>query len=129
MHPAPFTPALQTFVREHIASVGELELLLLLRDDPERVWTAHEAAARLHHVPDWIGERLERLVRKGLAVRLAGARVAYRFSPADAGLERSVEAVAEAFRSRRTAMISLIDARPGGPARLSDAFRLRDGDA
>ncbi|MGE0027662.1 MAG: hypothetical protein AB7O78_00035 [Thermoleophilia bacterium] len=128
MASAAFPPALRAFVAEHISSVGELELLLLLRGDPHRAWTAREAASRLHHVPDWVADRLERLVRARMVIRLAGDHVAYRFGPADAALERSVEAVAEAFRARRASMISLIYARPEGAARLSDAFRLRGGD-
>jgi hypothetical protein len=128
--PSPFPSSVRAFVAEHIGSVGELELLLLLRDDPAREWTASEAAARLHHVPDWVAARLEELVGQGLAaVRLAGTRGVYRFAPASTALEGSVDAVAEAFRARRTAMISLIYARPGGPGHLSDAFRLRDDDS
>jgi hypothetical protein len=129
MEPAPFSPTLRAFVAEHITSVGDLELLLLLRDDPARTWTAREAAARLHHVPDWAAERLEGLVRQRLAVRLAGPGRAYRFAPASAALERCVTAIAEAFQIRRTATISLIYSRPGGAARLSEAFRLRDPEA
>ena len=72
MTTAPFPPTLQAFVAEHISSVGELELLLLLRDDPGRTWTPHDAAARLHHVPEWVAERLERFCRQRLAVRPAG---------------------------------------------------------
>jgi hypothetical protein len=128
MHPPPFPPPLRQFVADHIGSVGELELLLLLRDDPARAWTAREAAARLHHLPEWVAERLEHLVLRSLAIRLTEPQGAYRFAPATTALERSVDAVAEAFRIRRTAMISLIYAQPGGPARLSAAFRLREDD-
>ena len=116
-------------VRFPDGSVGELELLLLLRDDPNRAWTPHEAAARLHHLPDWVAGRLDQLVGRRLAIRLAEPLTAYRFEPATTALETSVDAVAEAFRGRRTAMISLIYSRPGGPARLSDAFRLRGDGA
>jgi hypothetical protein len=125
--PSPFPSSVRVFVAEHIGSVGLLELLLLLRAEPAREWTATDAAARLHHVPDWAATRLEQLVQQGLAaVRPAGSRPVYRFSPASAALERSVDAVAEAFRSRRHSMISLIYSTPPGPARLADAFRLRE---
>jgi hypothetical protein len=127
---SPFSPTVRTFVAEHIGSVGELELLLLLRDEPSREWTASDAAARLHHLPDWVRVQMERLVERGLAaVRSAGGEAVYRFAPASATLERSVEAVAEAFRGRRTSMISLIYSAPPGPARLADAFRLRDDES
>jgi hypothetical protein len=127
MHPSPFPPALRAFVADHIGSVGELEVLLLLRADPDRAWTAGEAAARMHQMQDWVARSLDDLVRKRLVLREPGGG-AYRFAPASRALEASVDAVADAFRTRRTSMISLIYSRPGGPARLADAFWLREGD-
>jgi hypothetical protein len=127
--PPPLPPTVRAFVAEHVGSVGELEVLLLLRAEPDREWTAHDAAARLHHVPDWVAACLEQLAVRGLAAaRTAGSHAVYRLAPATAALERSVDAVAEAFRARRTSVISLIYAAPPGPARLADAFRFRDDE-
>ena len=52
------------FFAERIGSVGELELLLLLRDDPDRPGTALDAAARRHHMRLRPARRDERRLRR-----------------------------------------------------------------
>jgi hypothetical protein len=114
------------FIARHIDSVEQLEILLLLRGDPSREWTADELGATLRSVPDSVLGRLRDLHAHGL-VEPEGE--AWRFSPgADDAL---VGAVEDCWKARRVAVIALIFAEPGDdPARdFADAFRLRKDDS
>jgi hypothetical protein len=110
------------FIARHIDSVEQLEVLLLLRGDPGRAWTADELGATLRSVPDSVLLRLRDLHAHGL-VEPDGET--WRFSPAaDGTLVGDVE---DCWKARRAALIALIFAEPGDdPARdFADAFRLR----
>ena len=90
------------FIRDHITSIEQLEVLLLLRSESGRTWTAADLSGRLKTAPASIAERLESLARGGLATRDGEG---FRFEP---GRAAAVAALAACYASRRVAVIEAI---------------------
>jgi AraC-like DNA-binding protein len=107
-----------------IDSVEELEVLLLMRRSPEGRWTAEEMARELYSHPTSITRRFQRLLGSGLLGETAPGQVQY--APRSVELDQTVAGVAEAYRERRVAVVSLIASKPIANVKaFSDAFRFR----
>jgi hypothetical protein len=111
------------FIAAEIDSVGQLEVLLLLRGTPDKQWTAREVARALVSQAVSVAYWLDRMVNSGL---LTAVDDSYRYAPATPEVERTVDALAESFATYRVAVIGLIFSKPSeGVRSFSDAFRLR----
>jgi len=115
------------FVLQCIDSVEQLEVLLLLHGSPAVVWSAEAVATTLYSNPDSITRRLNGLHARGL---LAATEVSsYRYLPRTPELDATVSLVADTYRLRRVAVITVIASKPMENVRaFSDAFRLRKKD-
>jgi hypothetical protein len=115
------------FIAGNIDSVGQLEVLLLVRSDPERYWSATEVSRALRSGRTWAEVQLEYLRVEGLlgAGEINDPR--YRYDPARPELEPVITRVSEAFESQRAEVIRLVfSQRPSERLRtFSEAFRLR----
>jgi hypothetical protein len=120
-------PEVRRFVAERIDSVGQLEVLLLVRSDPARNWSVSEVSAELRSDPHWAEVQLEYLRVEGLLVASQDARPRYRYEPAPPELEDVVARLSGAFEARRADLIKLIfSQRPSERLRaFSEAFRVR----
>lgn len=115
----------RAFVRSSIDSVELLNVLLLLRENAERDWTAEELSAELRSSPGSIARRLAHLQRRRLAASAAGR---YRYAAA-ARADALVQRLLELYHERRTTVIDLIFSSPPDPLRsFSDAFKVGDHD-
>ena len=113
------------FVRQHVTSVWMLEMLLLMRAQPDRAWTVAELVRELRGSTWLVTTNLGRLQRSGLVVDDDGR---FRFAPAGEVLRGLCDEIAEAYRERPVTVINLI-AAPDDPIRgLADAFRFKGGD-
>jgi hypothetical protein len=111
------------FLRDHIRSVEQLDILLHLRASTPRALTAHEIAVELRTSESSVAARLKGLVSSGLLVEADGA---LRYAPARADLVAAVDAVAAAYAETKYKVIDQILAKPADNVRLfADAFRLR----
>jgi hypothetical protein len=111
------------FIAAEIESVGQLEVLLLLRGAPDKQWTPQEVARALVSQVESVGDWLDRMAGSGLLLAVDGT---YRYAPATAEVERTVDALAESFAKYRVAVIGLIFSKPSeGVRSFSDAFNLR----
>jgi hypothetical protein len=123
------SPRVRRFVAEHIDSVTQLELLLLMHRDPAASWTAAGAAREMHMPEDWAATHLERFSSVGLLARTddPDPSFSYRVASDAAPL---IDEVADTFRRRRTSMTALIfSPSTHDIALFSDAFRIRhDGE-
>ena len=111
------------FIVDNIDSVEHLEVLLLLHRQP-RGWTPQQIAAERRTVESAATMYLDDLKACGLVVRDPAAG-AHRIV-ADSGVARTLDRVADAWRERRVAMITLIYTRPepeNEPARPTDPLR------
>jgi hypothetical protein len=95
----------QLVIARHVDSVGVLDLLLLLRGDPDRVWTRDAVRAELACPSGWAERELERLRRAGLAEAGEGG---YRYAPSTARERAAIDSVARAWRRDRAAVTRLI---------------------
>lgn len=103
--PAP----IRDFIARHIASVEELEVLLLLHENGQREWTAAEINALLRSQEPSIAKWLATLTALGL---VASADGRYRFAPVSEKLADDVDALATAYRERRIKVIEFIFSKP-----------------
>lgn len=119
-------------IAAHIESVAQLEILLLLRESPERLWSAADVARELRSSTELAEASLGRLSRAGLAAVEVGegGTPCFRFAPSAPGSAAAVEQVASAYATHKTALIALIFSGPRDSIRgFADAFRVRSDDA
>lgn len=115
--------ALRAFVRKHVRSVGELEVLLWLRTHPQRAWTADEIARELRNNRNAATEYLRHFVRTGLAREIDLGRYQY---VADGAMHEQVTALADAYAERPVSVVDLIYAEPRDQVQmLADAFKIK----
>lgn len=116
-------PALKQFIEQHIESVPQLEALLLLRREPEREWTAAEISKELYIPEEASATLLADLDRRGLATVMSpGLRSTYRSRSEEEN--RLIDELANVYRERRVAVISLIYSKPLHKVQtFADAFR------
>jgi hypothetical protein len=119
-----------TFLADHIESILELELLLLLRTDPARSWTASDLAQQLKIDPAFAAAQLEKFHQRKLLARdetrTGEPQYAYRYAPATPELDATVASVDAAYASHRVSIIGLIFSKPISTLKtFADAFRIR----
>lgn len=118
---AGITDGARRLIAEHIHSVEQLEVLLLLRAAPDKKWMSVEVARALVSQPDTVETRLTDLAQRKL-IRRSDDGWCY----APGGREQEVSELAEAYNSRRVAVVGLIFSKPSDSVMsFSDAFRLR----
>lgn len=112
------------FLHQHIDSVEQLEVLLLVRFSPGRSWSPEDMARELYSHPTSIAQRFQSLLGRGLLRESAPGH--YQYAPRSTDLDRLVAHLAETYRERRVAVISLIASKPMENVKaFSDAFRIR----
>lgn len=116
-------PDLAAFVREHVGSVWALELLLLLKRDPDRCWTPPDLVAELRASTVLVADNLQKFERGGLVAPDDSG--CFRYRPANLVLDELAGRLEAAYRERPVAIVNLI-ARPKDPVQgLADAFKFR----
>lgn len=115
----------RAFIVAHIASVEQLEILLLLRAHPERGWSPAELSRELYIAEESAARRIRDFHASGLLAQEAG-RPIYRYAPHDAHVSRVVESLAAVYQERRVRVINLIFSKPVDHIRsFADAFKFR----
>jgi hypothetical protein len=102
---ARLTRDAERLVERHLDSAGLLDLLLLLRGQPDRVWTTGAICAELQCPPGWPEEQLRRLREAGLAAR---ADDGHRYAPASPRHAAAADSLAGAWRRDRARVTRLI---------------------
>src|SRR5688572_26691650 len=78
----------ERLIQQHIHSVEQLEVLLLLRDRRDRAWTAAEVSRELRTISSSAAQRLSDLVRRGFLKE--GPAESHRYDPGSALLSDAV---------------------------------------
>jgi hypothetical protein len=113
----------QRFIVEHVNSVEQLETLLLLRSDPQKLWTVDEVSHALYTQPAAAQMRLADLQARGLLAAQADGRWKY---GATGDADELVGRLADLYRDRRVTVITLIYSKPQQQVQaFADAFKLR----
>ena len=120
------SPAVKGFLRNHIESVEQIEILAVMQNAPGREWTAHDLYQVLRSSDRSIARRLAEFARVGLLVEIAGEPPKYRYQPREAALEVPAAEAVQAYRERPVLVIETIF-NPGDDSAQSfaDAFRIR----
>lgn len=115
--------AVKAFINDHIDSVMQLELLLLLHRTAPKEWSADAIGRELQLDPALVASELANLCAQGLLVVRDETAPVYQYSPRTAAIERGVSGLAKTYATRHVAVISLIYSKQ---IRIfADAFRLR----
>jgi hypothetical protein len=116
----------QEFVRAHIQSVEQLEVLLLLFRTAPQEWSAVAVSRELRIDPVSAARRLDGFhAGELLHVRAGGEALCYRYA-ATPERDATVRLLADYYSERRTRLIEFIFAAPVRDVRVfADAFRLR----
>ena len=121
------TSRAKQLITDHLDSVMQLEVLLLLAGSPGKVWTAPDLAQQLRIDAVWVEGQLRAMAAGGLvALGDAGPPAQFRFAPRTPELAQAVDELARAYADRRVTVIGLIFAKPTDKLRsFADAFRIR----
>jgi DNA-binding IclR family transcriptional regulator len=112
------------FLRGSLRSVWELELLLLLRAQRSRSWTADELVHDLRASMAIVGTALGTLQRLRLIERAADE--SYRYAPVTPELDQLVSDTAAAFASSPSSVTEAILSAPSSSIRIfADAFKIK----
>ena len=120
---------MRQFITEHIDSVMQLEILLLLAGQPGKTWTPAALAEELRIDPAWVDGQLQTMGGRGVVAAVATdhtAALTFRYEPRTVALEETVRELARAYADRRVTVIGLIFSKPVDKIRsFADAFRIR----
>lgn len=106
-------------------SVWALELLLVLKRDPARVWQANELIQDLRSSQGVVSDALASLLAAGLIVEQEAGQ--YRYHAASADLDEMVNALQKIYAMKPAAVIRAIVSTPNRKLRLlSDAFKFKE---
>ncbi|USQ97188.1 hypothetical protein [Caulobacter sp. RL271] len=114
-------PDVLIFIREHIRSVWALELLLKLKGDPERCWSAAELVEAMRASHALVDDNLAALMNAGLVV--PDDRDGFRYRPAAPALAALCDELEETYRVRPVTVIRWISAPAEKLQSLADAFK------
>jgi hypothetical protein len=119
----------ERFIAEHVFSVDQLDVLLLLQRTKPREWNARQVAAELRTNAPSAAMKLDDLTRRDLLVRNDGVEPTYAYGPKDEEMDHVVVALRKAYAERHIAVIHLIFSKPTEEFEAmqssADAFRIR----
>ncbi len=111
------------FIVATFRSVWTLELLLNLRQSPDRAFSTAELVTALRASDPIVSSGIESLIAAGLVADEGDGRV--RYAPASKDLEEKVQEAEELYRIKPDAVRRLIvRGTAGGLAAFADAFKL-----
>ena len=114
------------FIAEHIGSVAQLEVLLLLKQHPDQAWDAEQVARALYAGATLLADELADWCTRGLLDEAPDKPGAYRYVPRSPELAAIVERTEDAYKNRRVSVITAIYSKPIDKLRtFADAFRIR----
>jgi len=120
---ADFPADVKEFIGKNIHSVAQLEILLMIRGEPERSWTADEITNGRYLQSHLVAHLMEDLVQRGFAVQNI---TKFCYQPSDHEDRLLIDRLALVYQERRVAVIAEIFSKPIDFIKaFADAFRLR----
>lgn len=116
---------LKAFLEQRLSSLDQIEVVMLLRADPARSWTAPEVAAALRTAPESAAMRLFLLASGGLIAFEPSAIPRYRYASIDEQTNSMLQELSDVLTENREAVMAALES-PRDPIRsFSDAFKLK----
>ena len=113
------------FLRQRLGTIEQIEIVLLLRGNPDRAWSAPDVAAALRTAPESAAMRLFLLASAGLISFEPAGLPQYRYLAADEATEALLTELANMYERDRAAVAAAVGA-PVDPIRsFADAFKLK----
>jgi hypothetical protein len=115
------------FLEQRLTSLDQIDVVMLLRKDRERLWTAPEVAAALGTAPEPAAMRLFLLASAGLLALEATGVPKYRYGSVDVETESILDELADILKQDRHAIAAITGGSPAlDPVRsFADAFKLK----
>lgn len=117
----------ERYVTEHIDSVPEIEIMMVLYANPEEKLGVEQVARRVYVSVPMAAALLTKLVQDGVATTLAvGDVTLYHYRPATGEVADIISQVARAYREALIPLTQLIHSKPNAALRhFADAFRIK----
>lgn len=116
----------RTFVRDHIRSPEQLEILLLLLKDDRHWWSAEAVSQELGTTSASAAARLEEMASRNLLDVRISEQLCFRYAPVSPALDVVVRETARAYKEKPVAVTTAIYSQPVDEIRaFADAFRIR----
>lgn len=116
------------FLRDHIDSVEQLEVLALLQTEPVRRWSVAEISHELRSTDVSVGKRLAGLVQSGVVTEPDPG--AYLFNPNDPALAALTREVVAYYRLRPYRVMDVLFSKPQSAIKtFADSFRLKKDES
>jgi hypothetical protein len=113
-------------IARHLATMEQVDVLLLLARAPEEWRTAEEIRTALRVDETGVAPRtFDELRAAGLITADGGDPKRYRYAPANPRDKAAVELLAVAYNERPVTLVRAIYARPTPEQSFADAFRIR----
>jgi hypothetical protein len=124
--PSVISTELEQFLRERMPSIEQIEIVLMLREDPSRSWTAPEVAGALGTPPESTAMRLFLLASGGILAFEGAGVPRYHYACMDAECATRIEELAGIYSQNRAAFAGIIEGQSRDPIRsFADAFKLK----
>lgn len=115
---------IRTFLHATTKSVWALDLLVLMKNAPDRRWTIVQLNDRLRASTSLVEELIAGFCRQGLVVAEGGGT--YRYAPANSETQALADQLARIYAERPMAVIKEIMSAPNEKIHsFVDAFRLK----
>jgi hypothetical protein len=112
------------FIRASFRSIWSMELLLLLKSDPEKCWSQDELVTRLRGSDSVVAQGIESLVAGGLVALSDNEEACY--APASEDIRRLSSASEDLYRRKPDAVRRIIVLSSSDQlSAFADAFRLK----
>jgi hypothetical protein len=122
---SPIPDDVLAFIDRAVTSIDQLEILLLLRANPDRVWSADAVSFELRSNPQAAEERLQLLQAAGLLQRASGSDPGYRYAPGSPTIDDLVTRLGDCYRDYRLRVIERVFKKPDGLQSFAEAFRFK----
>jgi len=119
---------IKQFIAEHVHSVLQLEVLLLVSQNKDKAWTPAAVGRELHLNAEAAKVQLDGLSQSLLSLDGDGEDV-YRYHPLSEQLDQTLSQLAGAYATQRVAVLTLIFAKPVDRVQLfKETFRMIKGE-
>jgi len=111
------------FIRRYIKTIWSLELLLLVRSDTQRAWTAGDLVKELRSSHKIVSEALSVFVQAGI---LRETDAGFLFAPVTSKFEELIGELGREFAERPSSVINAIVEAPSSKLQdFANAFRIK----
>jgi hypothetical protein len=120
---------IKEFIAEHIHSVLQLEVLLVVSQNKVKAWTPAAVGRELHLSAESAKVQLDELSRNLLTHLEAAGEDLYHYNSSSDQLDQTLSQLAAAYATQRVAVLTLIFAKPVDKVRLfKETFRMIKGE-